>query len=558
MIMAPREDFNLENRPWFKSWPSHLEKKITFPDKPAWWILEKNIDRFADRDAVIFINHENLAEYERLTYAELWRKANSLAAHLREMGIKKGDRVAVLLPNSPAIIISYYAIWMAGAVVAPYNVMAKEKELRYHIQDTGASLLIAHDENAHLTAKIAGEFGIGLILAAAGADHLPPDYSGDFLSFAKLTETNKQRPADFEIEPDRDIAVLLYTGGTTGDPKGAMLTHRNILANTIQFAEWYDFRAGDEVCISSIPMSHSGGMSGVMNVPLYAGATLIVVKRFKSGCILHCISHYRATRFFGVPTMYIALLNDEKAQSHDLSSLRACRTNAAPLPVAVKQAFDALVGKEVLVEGYGLTETSPLTHANPIDRPVAGSIGIPLPGTDAKIISTENGCDLSFCQEGELVIRGPQVMKGYLNKPEATDEAMKNGWFHTGDVATMNEDGYFFIVDRLKDMINSGGYKVWPREVEEVLYANPKVSLALVIGVADDYFGETVKAFIVPKEECRCTITCEEIIDFCKKRMASYKTPKQVEFRDSLPISPQGKVLRRLMRKEVPGCAPES
>jgi len=254
--------------------------------------------------------------------------------------------------------------------------------------------------------------------------------------------------------------------------------------------------------------------------------------------------------------MYIALLNDESAKSHDLSSLKACRTNAAPLPVAVKQAFDSLVGKVVLVEGYGLTETSPLTHANPIDRPVAGSIGIPLPGTDAKIISTETGCDLSCGEEGELVIRGPQVMKGYLNKPEATAEAMKNGWFHTGDVAVMNDEGYFFIVDRLKDMINSGGYKVWPREVEEVLYTNPKVSLALVIGVDDDYFGETVKAFIVPKEDCKNSITSEEIIAYCKKRMASYKTPKNVEFRENLPISPQGKVLRRVLRDEIKSCGP--
>ncbi len=556
--MVPKEDFNFENRPWFKSWPSHLDKEIVFPNKPAWWILERNVERFADKDAIIFINHENQQEFERLTYKELWQKANSLAANLRELGINKDDRVAVLLPNSPAIIISYYAIWLAGAAVAPYNVMAKEKELRYHIQDTSASLLIGVDEAANLAGKITREFNIDLILASVGETRLPEDFTMDFLSFSELTSTKKQRPTDFEIDPGEDIAVLLYTGGTTGDPKGAMLTHRNILSNTIQFAEWYDFSEGEEVCISSIPMSHSGGMSGVMNVPLYAGATLIVLKRFKSGCVLHCINHYKATRFFGVPTMYIALLNDESAKSHDLSSLKACRTNAAPLPVAVKQAFDALVGKEVLVEGYGLTETSPLTHANPIDHPVAGSIGIPLPGTDAKIISTETGCDLSFCEEGELVIRGPQVMKGYLNKPEATAEAMKDGWFHTGDVATMNEAGYFFVVDRLKDMINSGGYKVWPREVEEVLYAYPKVNLALVIGVHDDYFGETVKAFIVPKEDCKDTITCEEIIDFCKKRMANYKTPRQVEFRDSLPISPQGKVLRRVMRDEVKGCSPKS
>lgn len=555
--MAYKEDFNPEDRPWFKSWPTHLAKGIVFPDKPAWWILERNIKRFGDRDAIIFVNHENQNEFARLTYRQLWHKANSLAANLRELGIEKGDRVAVLLPNSPAIIISYFGIWMAGGVVAPYNVMAKEKELRYHLQDTDASLLIAADESAKLTGKIAAEFGIRLILASVGDGKRPEDYSGSSINFSELTGTDKPRPHDFTIDPAEDTAVLLYTGGTTGDPKGAMLTHRNIIANTIQFAEWYDFEPGAEVCVCSIPMTHSGGMSGVMNVPLYAAATLVVVKRFKSGSILHCISHYKATRFFGVPTMYIALLNDKNIQAHDLSSLKACRTNAAPLPVAVKQAFDCLVGKEVLVEGYGLTETSPLTHANPIHHPVAGSIGIPLQGTDAKIISTETGEDLPINEEGELVIRGPQVMKGYLNKPEATAEAMKNGWFHTGDVAIMDDKGYFFIVDRLKDMINSGGYKVWPREVEEVLYACPKVNMALVIGVNDDYLGETVKAFIVPKEDCCETITCDEIIDFCKQRMANYKTPRQVEFRDNLPISAQGKVLRRVLREEIKKCTPE-
>ena len=550
-MMADNKDFNLENRQWFTSWPRHLKKDFVIPQKAAWWILERNVERFADRDAIVFVNHETLNEFERLTYRELWQKANSLAANLRELGIKKGDRVALLLPNSPAIIICYYGIWMAGGVVAPYNVMAKEKELRYHIQDTGSCFLIAADESAGLTGKIASEFGIKLVLAPVGDGKKPEGFSGSFIDFNELISSDKLRPTDFVIDPADDMAVLLYTGGTTGDPKGAILTHRNILSNTLQFAEWYDFSEGNEVCICSIPMSHSGGMSGVMNVPLYSGATLIVLKRFKSGTIINCISHYKATRFFGVPTMYIALLNDESSKSHDLSSLKACRTNAAPLPVAVKEAFDSLVGKEVLVEGYGLTETSPLTHANPIDGPVAGSIGIPLQDTDAKIISTETGQDLPVNEEGELVIRGPQVMKGYLNKPEATAEAMKNGWFHTGDVARMDEKGYFFIVDRLKDMINSGGYKVWPREVEEVLYTYPKVNLALVIGVNDDYLGETVKAFIVPKEEYRNDITGEEIIDFCKKRMANYKTPRKVEFRDSLPISPQGKVLRRVMREEA-------
>jgi long-chain acyl-CoA synthetase len=249
--------------------------------------------------------------------------------------------------------------------------------------------------------------------------------------------------------------------------------------------------------------------------------------------------------------MFVALLGSEKAKSCDMTSLKACRTNAAPLPVAVKKEFDRLIGREVLIEGYGLTETSPLTHANPITKAKAGSIGIPLTDTDAKVVDLKTGADLAAGREGELVLRGPQIMKAYWGKPEATEAALAGGWFHTGDVVRMDEEGYFFVVDRVKDMINSGGYKVWPREVEEILYTHPKVRMAMVFGVSDDYYGETVKACIVPKDEAKETITKEEITAFCKGKMASYKAPKHIEFRDSLPISAQGKMLRRLMKDEA-------
>ncbi len=547
--MIEQKDSNVVERPWFKSWPSHLPKDLEFPQLPAWWILERNMERFADKTAIIFINHENLNEIEHLTYGELWEKANSLAAGLRELGIKKGDRIATLLPNSPSLIISYYGIWMAGAVIAPCNVMSKEKELKYQLKDSGACMLIAADSLSEMAAGMAENFGLKFVLAPV--DKQIEETSTKVTRFEELTSKKTQRPTDFQIDPIEDLAVIIYTGGTTGDPKGAMLTHRNIVSNTIQFAEWYDYKLGEEICVCTIPMSHSGGMSGVMNIPLYSGATLIVMQRFVALSVTKSISKYHATRFFGVPTMYVAILNNEDARACDMSSLKACRTSAAPLPVAVKQAFDALVGKEVLVEGYGLTETSPLTHANPIDKPLAGSIGIPLPGTDAKIIDCETGEDLPVGAEGELVLRGPQLMKGYLNKPEATVEAMAGGWFHTGDVAKMNEEGYFFVVDRLKDMINTGGYKVWPRDVEEVLYSHPKINLAMAVGCPDDFYGEIVKAFIVPKEEFVGDITGEEIIAFCKKKMATYKLPRTVEFRESLPISPQGKCLRRVMRDEA-------
>lgn len=544
--MSTKQDFTLENRPWFKVWPAHLPKKLGYPNEPAWWILEQAAGRFADRTAIRFVNHENLREIESFSYGELWKRAKSLAAGLRGLGVKKEDRVAVLLPNSPAIIISYYGIWMAGASITPCNAMAKDKEIDYQLKDSGAKILIAAVTLSDVAAPVADKLGIRMILAPVdeGSGKSP---ISNAVQFQELVSSRKERPSDFTIDPARDMAVLLYTGGTTGDPKGAILTHHNIVANTMQFAHWYDFQPGAETCVCTIPMSHSGGMSGVMNVPLYAGATLIAMKRFFPEPVARVIEKYRATRFFGVPTMYVALLNDENSRKCNLTSLKACRTNAAPLPVAVKVAFDQLIGREVLVEGYGLTETSPLTHANPLHKPKAGSIGIPLPDTDCKIVDLQTGEDVGINGEGELLIRGPQVMTAYWNKPEATAKVMKDGWFHTGDVVRMDEEGYFYIIDRLKDMIICGGYKVWPREVEEVLYRHPKVRMAMVIGVPDDFYGEVPKAFIVPKDQAGM-VTPDEIRIFCKQTVAPYKMPRIIEFCESLPISPQGKVLRRVVR----------
>jgi long-chain acyl-CoA synthetase len=547
--MTYTEDISHEPRPWFRSWPSHLPKHLAYPNIPAWWILERNLERFADKDAVLFLHHENRTELDRLTYRELWDRANALAAGLYDLGIRKGDRVGTLIPNSPAIITSYYGIWMAGAAITPCNALASKKEFTHQLQDAGAKILIAAENMADMAMSAAESLGIRVILAPVG--ETVAAIPADAVRFDDLIHTGRKRPADVVIDPRDDMAVLLYTGGTTGDPKGAALTHRNIVANTMQFAEWYALEPGKEVFVCTIPMSHSGGMSGVMNVPLYGGATLIVLRRFLAETVARVIEQYRATRFFGVPTMFVALLGSEKAKSCDMTSLKACRTNAAPLPVAVKKEFDRLIGREVLIEGYGLTETSPLTHANPIEKAKAGSIGIPLTDTDAKVIDLKTGADLFTGQEGELVLRGPQIMKGYWGKPEATETALAGGWFHTGDVVRMDEEGYFFIVDRVKDMINSGGYKVWPREVEEILYTHPKVRMAMVFGISDDYYGETVKACIVPKDEAKETITKDEITAFCKKKMASYKVPKHIEFHDSLPISAQGKMLRRLMKDET-------
>jgi long-chain acyl-CoA synthetase len=454
------------------------------------------------------------------------------------------------LPNSPALLTSFYGIWLAGAAIVPINPVATNSELKYQLGDADVSLLIAASGAATTACSAASAMGLPLVLSSEGGRS---PVSG-VIPFEELLSEDGRLLKTAALDASQDVAVILYTGGTTGTPKGAMLTHRNIVANTIQFADWYAFEPGAETCMGVLPMFHSGGMSGAMNVPLYAGATLLVLSRFRPASVARAVERYRATRLFGVPTMFIALLNHADSRQADYSSLRACRTNAAPLPPSVKAAFDALVGREVLVEGYGLTETSPLTHANPINRAKPGSIGIPMADTDAKIVDLVTGADLPEGQAGELLIRGPQVMKGYWNRPEETAMAMAGGWFHTGDVAQMDSDGYFFIVDRTKDQINTAGFKVWPREVEEVLYTHPAVEMVAVVGVEDAYRGEAVKAFVVLKQEHRQRTSVTELLSFCQERLMPYKVPRLLEFKEALPISAAGKMLRRLLReaKEPP------
>jgi long-chain acyl-CoA synthetase len=520
----------MTDRPWHRAWPAHVPRSIDYPSVPAWWLLERHVPRFADRVAVRELDHVTLAERRSLTYEALLRAVRGAATGLRQLGAGPGLRVAFCLPNSTELIVGYYATWYAGATVVPANPGASRAELEQQLADAGVCLVV-------------GPPGGG---AEEAAQRMKLPFV-DVTGFRAMQARPPAAPAG--CAPADDVAVLLYTGGTTGVPKGAMLTHRNIVANTIQFADWYAFAPGEEVSYCAIPMSHSGGMSGVMNVPLSAAATLLVVPRFSAGAAATAVARYGVTRLFGVPTMFIALLDDPVARAADYSSLRACRTNAAALPPPVKRAFDALVGREVLVEGYGLTETSPLTHANPIGRARAGSIGIPLPDTDARIVDLETGADVAAGARGELLIRGPQVMRGYWNRPAETAEAMREGWLATGDVATMDADGYFAIVDRKKDVINTAGFKVWPREVEEAMYAHEAVKLVLVIGVPDAYRGEAVKACVVLKDEHRDRVGADELLSFCKTRLTGYKVPRSIELRDDLPVSGAGKLLRRALRE---------
>ncbi len=533
-------------RPWHRVWPSHLPFSLTYPSVPAWWLLERNLGRFPHRVALRVLDHETGAELGALTYEALWSSVRAVAAGFKRLGVGKGDRVALWLWNGPELIISFYATWFLGATAVPLNPALTERELAGQAADAAARLLVSSAAGAPVAEAVVFRLGVPLVVAGGSTGTHP----AGSLSFDDLLQERGREVSAVPVDPAEDLAVLLYTGGTTGTPKGAMLTHRNLVANTIQFAEWYAFEPGGETCIGVLPMFHSGGMSGVMNVPIYAGSTVLVFRRFNPVTVARTVERYRATRLLGVPTMFSALLNHEESRRADYSSLRACRTNAAPLPASVKAAFDELVGHEVLIEGYGLTETSPLTHANPLNRAKPGSIGIPLPDTDAKGIDSETGADVSVGEVGELVIRGPQVMKGYWNRPDETARAMAGGWFHTGDVARMDAEGYFVIVDRMKDQINTAGFKVWPREVEEVLCTHPAVRQVVVVGQQDAYRGEVVRACVVLKEEHQGRLSEAEIVAFCKQRLAGFKVPRIVEFHEELPMSAAGKLLRRLLRSE--------
>lgn len=543
---SPHPALSPAARPWHRVWPSHLPLSLSYPSVPAWWLLERNVERFPDRVALRLLDHETGVELGVLTYAALWDSVRSAASGLKKLGVDRGDRVALSLWNGFELVIGFYACWFLGATAVALNPGLTERELEGQAADAQPRLLVSSAAGARAAQAVAAHLGVPLVIAGSSNDSRP----AGSLAFDGLLQEDGRGVSPAPVDPAQDVAVLLYTGGTTGAPKGAMLTHRNLVANTTQFAEWYAFEPGDETCVAALPMFHSGGMSGVMNVPLYAGATILVFRRFNPVTVARAAERFRATRLFGVPTMFIALLSHEESRRADYSALRPCRTNAAPLPASVKAAFDGLVGREVLIEGYGLTETSPLTHANPIRRAKPGSIGIPLPDTDAKIVDLETGADLPADGVGELVIRGPQVMKAYWNRPEETARAMAGGWLHTGDVARMDEEGYFVIVDRLKDQINTAGFKVWPREVEEVLYGHPAVKQVAVVGQPDDYRGEVVRACVVLKEEHRDRVSEAELVAFCKERLAGYKVPRVVEFRDALPVNAAGKMVRHALREK--------
>ncbi len=463
-----------------------------------------------------------------LTYAELDDRSARLATLLRERGLAPGDRIGVMLPNVLEFPVAYYGVLRAGGVVVPMNVLLKQREIAFYLEDSGAKLLLAW----HGFAEEAREGA-----AAGGAELIEVEPA----AFAELLAGAEPSPELAETEPE-DTAVILYTSGTTGSPKGAELTHFNLSRNAEIASQTTCTVAAGDVVLGALPLFHSFGQTVGMNASLRVGATLTLVPKFDPGETLEIIQRDRVTHFYGVPTMYGALLHHPDRERYDVSSLRICVTGGASMPVEVLRGFEQAFGCELL-EGYGLSETSPVASSNHPGEPrKPGSIGTPLREVEMKVVD-ENDQEVAQGEVGEIVIRGHNVMKGYWQRPEATAEAMRGGWFHSGDMARVDEDGYFFIVDRKKDMIIRGGYNVYPREVEEVLYEHPKIREAAVVGVPHDEWGEEIGAAVVLHEGEE--LTPEEVSQYVRERIAAYKYPRVVWFVEELPKGPTGKILKR-------------
>lgn len=546
---------------WLKSYEQGVPHSIKYPSLSLFELFSKSAETYKDLSAVHFMGHE-------LTYVTLKKEVDGLACALSALGVKKGDRVAIHLPNSTQFPIAFYATLALGAIVVPCNPLYVAREMEYQLNNSGAETIITLSRFYNMIKTIQPKTGLKNIIVTNIKDYFPrilktlytvarEKKEGDRVSLAKedylftdLIKNNKgKKLPEVKILPE-DRAVFLYTGGTTGVSKGAVLQHRNLAANSFQVKSWCtDFQDGKEIILGVLPFFHSYGLSTILNLGLLNGAKLVLLPRFVLEDVLKTIDRQKPTLFPGVPTIYVAINNAADLKKYDINSIRICISGAAPLPVEVQQQFEKNTGGR-LVEGYGLSETSPVTHANPVyGNRKTGSIGLPMPDTEFKIVDVETGeKELPVGEVGELCLRGPQVMEGYLNMPEENSHSLRNGWFYTGDIARADEDGYTYIVDRKKDMVIAGGFNIYPRDIEEVLYTHPKVMEAAVAGINDPYRGETLKAYIVLKEGE--TMTEEEVTEHCKANLAAYKVPKLVEFRAELPKTMIGKVLRRMLREE--------
>lgn len=547
---------------WYKHYEEGVPRSIQYEEKPLYEYLIESASRVGDKAALHFLGKD-------MTFAEVYSQARKIAHFLQAKGLQKGDRVASMLPNTPQTVIAYYGAMMAGATVVQVNPLFTERELKYLMQDSGAKFIICLDILLPRVQSIKDETNLEHIIVTRIKDYLPfpKNVIYPFIQkrqyniVVKVEESDvlhdwetimNKGSEDYEkipIDPKEDLALLQYTGGTTGKPKGVMLTHFNLVANVQMCTAWIHKAEQDkEIVLGVLPFFHVYGMTTVMNLSIMHGAKMILLPKFDATEVLKTIQKHKPTLFPGAPTIYIALINHPDIEKYDLSSIKACISGSASLPVEIQEQFEKITNGR-LVEGYGLTESSPVTHANPIwGKRVYGSIGVPWPDTEAKIVKSGTTEELPIGEIGEIAIRGPQVMKGYWNNEEATKKTLIDGWLLTGDMGRMDEDGYFYVVDRKSDMIIASGFNIYPREIEEVLFEHPGVLEAAVIGVPDDYRGETVKAVIVPKPGV--TLDEQELDQYCRNNLAAYKVPRIYEFRDELPKTIVGKVLKRQLVEE--------
>jgi len=550
-------------KPWLEHYDEGVPAAIDYPQVPIDQNVTNSANKYPDSTAIIFFNH-------KMTYREFDDLVDRFAAALQKLGVKKGDRVAVHLPNCPQFPIAYYGALRAGAIVVPCNPLYVGRELEHQVKDSGAEVIVTLSSFYGMVKQIRQAAGLQHVIVANIKEYFPgllrvlftllkekkeghfADISGDANTywFQDFLSGAPAKPEPVELTP-ADTGVLMYTGGTTGVPKGAQLTHSNLMANALQTKAWMsDIQDGKEVLLTALPLYHSYAMTTCMNLATSCASAMLLIPNPRDlKDVLGNINKHQPTLFPGVPTMYVAINNYPEIDKYNVRSIRACISGAAPLPVEVQTEFQELTGGK-LVEGYGLSEATPVTHANPIDgKNKIGTIGLPFPDTEVKIVDLDTGeKELPSGELGELAVRGPQVMKGYWNMPTETANALRKGWLYTGDIARMDEEGYFAIVDRKKDMIIAGGYNIYPRDIEEVLYEYPKVKEVVAAGVPDEYRGETVKVYIVLKEGE--TATEEEIIEYCRENLARYKVPRLVEFRDELPKTMVGKILRRALVEE--------
>ncbi|MCM3161950.1 fatty acid--CoA ligase family protein [Metabacillus litoralis] len=509
--------------------------------------FSETVKEHGTKPAFIFEGNET-------SYLQLEGAINQFASSLTDMGINKGDHVAVVLGNSPYFVISLYGALRAGATVIPINPIYTPDEIAYIINNGDVKSVITLDLLIPLFEKMNEK--LPKLEHIITCETPPTDSKTDvdvtklsiytkMKGFTKILSTGSPRFVGPELSDD-DVAVILYTSGTTGKPKGAMLTHKNLYSNAIDTANYLKMTS-DDIVVTTLPMFHVFCLTVSLNAPLMNGATLLIVPRFSPEVIFQLVKSYQATVFAGVPTMYNFLLQYDKAQPDDLKSLRICISGGASMPVALLKGFEQKF-KVIVSEGYGLSEASPVTCFNPLDRPrKAGSIGTNIVNVENKVVN-ELGEELPPNHVGELIVRGPNVMKGYYKMPEETAHTLRDGWLYTGDLARQDEEGYFYIVDRKKDMIIVGGYNVYPREVEEVLYNHEEVVEVAVLGVPDPNFGEAVKCFVVVKDD---KMTEDDLLEYCKQHLAKYKVPSSIEFLEELPKNTTGKILRRALKDQV-------